>query len=223
MTRHFDQELTRLHSKLLQMAGLVEQEVHKAVAILRLRDSSLVPEVLADDKDVDRLEIEIDDICVSLLALRQPMAIDLRFIFGAIKINNDLERIGDHAVNIAQSAERILREPDLPPLEELPRMTSLAMGMMKDSLDAFVARDVAKAKNVCERDDLVDWCKRQILLELSALMSRDAAVVDRAMAIVLISRNLERIADLSTNIAEETIFISSARVIKHHAEEASAR
>lgn len=219
MERRFDQELNRLREKLLEMAGLVEQIVHKAVKVLQSRDPILVQQVLADDNRVDALEIEVDDLCVSLLALRQPMAVDLRFVVGAIKINNDLERIGDHAVNIAQSAERLLREPPLRPLDDFPRIPALATGMMKDSLDAFVTGDVVKAKNVCERDDLVDWCKRQILIELSALMCRDPAVINRAIALVFVSRNLERIADLSTNIAEETIFISEARVIKHRADE----
>jgi len=219
MERHFDQELHRLRVRLLEMAGLVEQAVFKAVKILQTRDVALVEEIYSDDKKVDAREIEVDDLCVSLLALRQPMAVDLRFIVGAIKINNDLERMGDHAVNIAQCARDLAKEPPLPFARDLFQMAELSTGMMKDSLDAFVSRDAGKAKLVCDQDDRVDGYKKRILNELLGAMAQDSKVISRAMSLILIARNLERIADLSTNIAEETIFISEARVIKHHAEE----
>ncbi len=201
------------------MAGLVEQAVFKAVKILQTRNASLAEEVYSDDKQVDAREIEVDDLCVSLLALRQPMAVDLRFIVGAIKINNDLERMGDHAVNIAQCARDLAQEPPLPLARDLFQMAELSTGMMKDSLDAFVSRDAGKAKRVCDQDDRVDGYKKRILNELLGAMAQDSKVISRAMSLILIARNLERIADLSTNIAEETIYISEARVIKHHAEE----
>lgn len=219
MERHFDQELHRLRVRLLEMAGLVEQAVFKAVKILQTRNASLAEEVYSDDKKVDAREIEVDDLCVSLLALRQPMAVDLRFIVGAIKINNDLERMGDHAVNIAQCARDLAQEPPLSLAGDLFQMAELSTGMMKDSLDAFVSRDAGKAKAVCAQDDRVDGYKKRILNELLGAMAQDSKVISRAMSLILIARNLERIADLSTNIAEETIFISEARVIKHHAEE----
>jgi phosphate transport system protein len=219
MERRFDQELARLREKLLEMSGIVEQAVYKAVRILQTRNSGLAEEVFADDRKVDALEIAIDDLCVSLLALRQPMAVDLRFIVGAIKINNDLERMGDHAVNIAESARKLLQEGPLRVPPNLARMAQLATGMMKDSLDAFVSGDAAKAKAVCDRDDLVDGLKDQIIKDLLSEILADPAVTNPAMSLILISRNLERIADLTTNIAEETIFISEARVIKHHFED----
>lgn len=219
MERHFDQELTKLREKLLEMSGTVEQSVHKAIQALETRNPSLIEEIFADDRRVDAMEIEIGDLCVSLLALRQPMAVDLRFIVGAIVINNELERMGDHAVNIAQCVQDLLREPAYHLPIDLDRMTHLAAGMMKDSLDAFISRDAAKAKAVCRQDDLVDDLNRDILDEMIDLMFADSMAISRGMSLILISRNLERIADLATNIAEETIFISEARVIKHHAEE----
>jgi phosphate transport system protein len=219
MERHFDQELQRLRIKLLEMSGLVEQTVFKAVKILQTRNAALVEEVYADDKKVDALEIAVDDLCVSLLALRQPMAVDLRFIVGAIKINNDLERMGDHAVNIAECARNLAQEPPLPFNRDLFQMAEFSTRMMKESLDAFVSRDAGKAKGVCDQDDRVDGYKNRILNELLGAMTQDSKVISRALSLILIARNLERIADLSTNIAEETIFISEARVIKHHAEE----
>ena len=219
MERHFDQELAALREKLLEMSGTVEQSVHKATRALETRDPVLVEEVFTDDKRVDVLEIEIGDLCVSLLALRQPMAVDLRFIVGAIVINNELERMGDHAVNIAQCVRDLLRMPAHKPPVDIERMVQLVTGMVKESLDAFISRDASKAQAVCERDDRVDDLKTQIVDRLVGIMTMNSDAINRGVSLILISRNLERIADLATNIAEETIFISEARVIKHHAEE----
>jgi phosphate transport system protein len=223
MERQFDQELAGLRQKLLEMASIVEQIIYKAIKVLQTRDVALCEGVFADDRKVDALEIEIDDLCISLLALRQPMAVDLRFIVGAIKINNDLERMGDHGVNIAQSARDLILKSPFTTLSDMTRMATLATGMMKDSLDAFVTQDSAKAKRVCERDDSVDNMKKKIVGKLGRAMADDPSHVGWAISLILISRNLERVADLSTNIAEETIFISEARVIKHRIEEREER
>jgi phosphate transport system protein len=218
--RHFDKELQELKQKLLLMAAKVEALINQSIEALKKKDNSLAQGVFAIDKEVDRLEIEIEDQAVALIARHQPAAGDLRFLIGAIKINNDLERIGDHGVNIAQSALKLSGQPDVKPLIDIPRMAQLATGMLKDSLDSFVENDPGKAKQVCERDDLVDDIKDQIFRVLLTYMMEKPETIGRAMELILVSRNLERIADLATNICEESIYIAEARVIKHHAEEA---
>ena len=166
---------------------------------------------------MDRLEIEIEEDAITLIARHQPAAGDLRFLIGAIKINNDLERISDHGVNIAQSVISLAGQPDLKPLIDIPRMAELSMGMLKDSLDSFVNNDSEKARAVCRSDDQVDDLKDQIFRELLTYMMEKPDSIGRAMDLILISRNLERVADLSTNISEEEIYISEAKIIKHHA------
>jgi len=217
--RHFDKELLALKEKLLLMAAKVEQLIKVSIEALVRKDAALAETLFALDREVDRLEMEIEEDAVSLIARHQPAAGDLRFLVGAIKINNDLERIGDHGVNIAQSAIRLAGQPELKPLIDIPRMAELAIGMLKDSLDSFVAGDAEKAREVCRRDDRVDELKDQIFRELLTFMMEKADAIGRAMDLILVSRNLERIADLSTNIGEEAIYIAEARVIKHHAEE----
>ena len=219
MERHFDQELQGLKDALLTMGGRAEGVIQKSVESLKRRDIQLADEVIADDQMIDRIEIEIDEGCVSLLALRQPMAVDLRFITGVLKISNDLERVGDHAVNIAGSAKRLAAEPSLKPLVDIPRMVDLASGMLREELDAFVRRDPAAARRVLLRDDEVDNLNQQVFRELVSFMIEDARTITRAMELVLVARNLERVADLATNIAEEVVFIAEARIIKHHADE----
>ncbi len=217
--RHFDKELLDLKQKLLLMAAKVEALINQAIEALKKKDDALAEGVLAIDREVDRLEIEIEEQAVALIALHQPAAADLRFLVGTIKINNDLERIGDHGVNIAQSAIKLSGQPDVKPLVDIPRMAQLAVGMLKDSLDGFVHSDPSKAKEVCERDDQVDDIKDQVFRVLLTYMMEKPETIGRAMELILVSRNLERIADLSTNICEETIYISEARIIKHHAED----
>ena len=219
MQRHFELELQGLKEDLLEMGGRVEAIIQKSVEALKRRDRRLAEEVFSDDKTIDRLEIAIDDRCVSLLALRQPMAVDLRFITAALIINNDLERVGDHAVNIAQSAERLADEPPLKPLVDIPRMAELAAGMLREALDAFVRRDAATARRLVRRDDEVDNLNRQVFRELISFMIEDPRTITRAMDLILVARNLERVADLATNVAEEVVFIAEARIIKHHVEE----
>jgi phosphate transport system protein len=217
--RHFDQELQTLKEELLEMGGRAEAIVQKSVEALKRRDPRLAEEVFADDRIIDRLEIDVDERCVSLLALRQPMAVDLRFITAALKICNDLERVGDHAVNIAQSAQRLAGEPPLKPLVDIPRMADLAAGMLREALDSFVRRDASTARRLVRRDDQVDNLNRQVFRELISYMIEDARTITRAMDLILVARNLERVADLATNIAEEVVFIAEARIIKHHVEE----
>jgi len=220
MERHFDQELEELKSQLLLMGGRTEAIIQKSVAALKRRDASLAKAVVDDDHAIDRLEIDIEERCVGLLALRQPMAVDLRFITAALKISNDLERMGDHAVNIATCAVRLAEVPPLKPLVDIPRMADMAASMLRDALDAFVRRDAVTARRLCRRDDEVDNLNRQLFRELLSYMMEDPTTITRAMDLILVARNLERVADLATNIAEEVVFIAEARIIKHHADEA---
>jgi phosphate transport system protein len=217
--RHFDQELQILKEELLRMGGRAEAVIQKSVEALKRRDPGLAREVLADDALIDRLEVDIDERCVSLLALRQPMAVDLRFITAALKISNDLERVGDHAVNIAESAQRLAQQPQLKPLVDIPRMADLSAAMLREALDAFVRQDAATARKLVRRDDEVDNLNRQLFRELISYMVEDPRTITRAMELILVARNLERVADLATNVAEEVVFIAEARIIKHHLEE----
>ena len=219
MERHFERDLEALKEQLLLMGGRAEAIVQKAIEALRRRDPVLARQVFEDDQAIDRLEIEIEERCLRLFALQQPLATDLRFITAALKVSNDLERIGDHAVNIAGNAERLIAEPELKPLVDIPRMAALAAGMLRESLDAFVRRDAVSARRLCRRDDEVDQLNRQVFRELISFMIEDPKTITRAMELILVARNLERVADLATNVAEEVVFIAEARIIKHHAEE----
>lgn len=219
MERHFERELEGLKEQLLLMGGRAEGIVLKAVEALRRLDVDLAQEIFGDDRVIDHMEIDIDERCVRLLALQQPMARDLRFITAALKINNDLERVGDHAVNIADGVLRLAGEPLLKPLVDIRRMAGLASGMLHEALDAFVRRDPDHARRLCARDDEVDALNRQVFRELVSFMVEDPVTITRAMELILVARNLERVADLATNIAEEVVFIAEARVIKHHAED----
>ena len=221
MVRHFEQDLDALRGLVLQMGGAAEAIVQKSVEALKRRDAALCKEVIADDRMLDRMEIDIEERCVSLLARQQPMAGDLRFITAALKISNDLERVGDHGVNIAGSVLKLAAEPELKPLVDIPRMASLAGGMLRQALDTFVRRDAESARRLCRSDDEVDALNRQLFRELISYMIEDPRSITRAMELVLVARNLERVADLATNIAEEVVFIAEARIIKHNAETGS--
>jgi phosphate transport system protein len=218
--RHFDQELEALKGQLLLMGGHTEAIIQKSVESLKRRDPRLAQEVFDDDKTIDRLEIDVEERCVGLLALRQPLAVDLRFITAALKISNDLERVGDHAVNIATCSTRLAQVPPLKPLVDIPRMAGMASAMLRDALDAFVRRDAVTARRLCARDDDVDNLNHQLFRELLSFMMEDPTTITRAMDLILVARNLERVADLATNIAEEVVFIAEARIIKHHVEQA---
>jgi phosphate transport system protein len=216
MERHFDEQLQELKETLFKMASAVETSIIKAIRGLVEHNNQLADEVIKNDDHINRLEIQIDEMCLKLLALQQPLAVDLRYITSAIKINNDLERIGDHAVNIAERAKMLNEQELLKPLIDLPRMAQVAQSMIKDSLDSFINGDVKKARAVCNRDEQVDQLDDQLFRELLTYMIGDPKSISRALNLILISKNLERIADLSTNIAEEVIFIYKAQIIKHH-------
>lgn len=223
MARHLDVEIGHIKQNLLKMAGLAERAIDKSVRALKERNAELAQEVIDEDGAINLAEIELENACFSLLARYQPVAADLRLIMATIKINNDLERIGDHAVNIAQKALMLIEAPELKPLIDLPYMANIVQRMLKDALDSFVNRDVAKARAVCENDDVVDALDEQIRRELLTYMMEDHKNISRAMDLALISKNLERIADISTNIGEEVIFIVEARTIKHHYDDVHVR
>jgi phosphate transport system protein len=216
---HFHKELEELKTNLLKMASLVDEAIRNAVQSLVKRDSDLAQKTLKGEDRINKLEIEIEDMCLRLLALRQPMAIDLRFITSAMKIITDLERMGDQAVNIAERAISLNQEPQLKPYIDIPRMAEIAQSMVKDVLDAFVNRDSKLARSVCERDDLVDGLNDQVFRELLTYMISDPRTITRAAHLMIVCRCLERIADHATNIAEDVIFMVDALVIKHHADE----
>ena len=216
---HYGEELAALKNRLLRMGGIVEQRVSQAVLALMERRAELADAVIEGDREVNDLQIEIDDRCLKLLARQQPMASDLRLITAAMKINADLERIGDQAVNIAENANQLLSQPPLKPLLDLPRMAEIAQQMTRDSLDAFVRRDAALARDVLGRDDEVDALKDTLFRVLLTYMMADPGTIERALGLILVSRNLERIADHATNIAEDVIFLVEAKDVRHHHEE----
>ena len=215
---HFQKELEKLKENLLRMATLVENVISDSVRSLIKRDSDLAQKTISGDDPINTLEIEIEEMCLRLLALRQPMAIDLRFITAAMKIITDLERMGDQAVNIAERAISLNKEPQLKPYIDIPRIAEIAQSMVKDVLDAFVNRDSKLARSVCARDDLVDGLNDQVFRELLTYMISDPATITRAVHLMIVSRCLERIADHATNIAEDVIFMIDALVIKHRAD-----
>ena len=220
---HFETDLQALKNRLLNMGAMVEERVHGAIQALMERNLDAADAIAHGDEEVNALQIEIDDRCLKLLALQQPMASDLRLITSAMKINADLERIGDQAVNIAENAIKMLAAPPLKPLIDLPRMAESAERMTRDSLDAFVRRDVALAREVLAQDDEVDGLKDTIFRVLLTYMMADPGTIERALALILISRNIERIADHATNIAEDVIFLVEAKDVRHHHEEPTAQ
>jgi phosphate transport system protein len=219
VVRHFQEELEQLKRRLLEMGGLAEENVRLAVKGLVDRDHQLIDRVLLGDEPLNALHIEIDNRSFTLLALYQPMAADLRTIVAALKINTDLERVGDLAVNIAEAARRYASHPAVKRLIDIPRMASIAQTMLRDSLDAFVRRDVDLAQHVLSEDDKLDALKTQIFRELLTYMLQDTSTIEPALDLILVSRHLERIGDHATNIAEDVIFIVSARDVRHHARE----
>jgi len=216
---HFEGELQALRNQLLIMGALVEERVHRAVQALVNRKEEEAQRIIASDKEVNDLQMDIDERCLRLLATQTPLAGDLRLITSAMKINADLERIGDQAVNIAENVLKLLPQPPLKPLIDIPRMAAIAEQMIRDALDAFVRRDAELARDVLRRDDEVDELKDQVFRELLTYMMADPGTIHRALSLILISRNLERIADHGTNIAEDVIFIAEARDVRHHREE----
>jgi phosphate transport system protein len=214
---HFQEELEQLKARLLEMGGLAEDRVRSAVKALVDRDAAMVDVVLAGDTPINQLHIEIDGRCFRMLALHQPMAVDLRAIMSAVKINTDLERVGDLAINIAEAVLRYLRHPPVKELIDIPRMADIAQGMLRDALDAYVRRDTALAQAVLDEDDTLDALKTQVFRDLLTYMLEDAQTIEPALDLILISRHLERIGDHATNVAEDVIFMVSARDVRHHA------
>src|SRR5712691_972916 len=215
MQRHFHEELGALKQTLLAMGGLVEDQIRRVIRALVERDDAQARGVIDRDREVNAYENEIDEKCVELLALHQPTAGDLRFLTTAMKIVTDLERIGDQAVNIAQRARELNVEPQLKPYIDLPRMAELAQTMVKESLDAFVARDTGLARRVCGEDAAVDALNHQIFRELLTFMMEDPKTIPRAIRLILIARFLERVADHATNIAEMVIFMVDSKMVRH--------
>jgi phosphate transport system protein len=216
---HFEGDLQALKKRLLEMGALVEQRMHQAISALMERQPPAAEAVANGDHEVNDLQIEIDDRCLKLLALQGPLASDLRLITAAMKINADLERIGDQAVNIAETALRVMAQPPLRPVLDLHRMADLAQKMTRDSLDAFVRRDAVLARAVLAQDDEVDLLKDQSFRVLLTYMMADPGTIERALGLILVARNLERIADHATNVAEDVIFVVEGKDVRHHHEE----
>jgi len=217
--RHFHDELADLKAKLLTLSGEAEAALSASVQALLERDAAKAAKVIAGDGTLNDLENEVEDAVVQLLATQQPMARDLRLLMAALKIANDLERVGDHAVNIAQSVERLLAYRPITPEPELLEMARQARTMLADALEAFVRGDAAAGRAICRRDDHVDALHRSMFRILLTHMAEDAHVIGAAIELLLVSRNLERVADLATNIAEDVVFLVEGKNIKHHVED----
>src|SRR5579885_2171447 len=211
--KQYEEELRDLKDKILEAGGTVEEMITRSMRSLTERDSKMAEEVIKRDFVVNRLELEIDDLCVKLLALRQPAASDLRFITVGLRASKDLERMGDLAVNISEQALSLNKQAQLKPYADLPKMAIKSQEMVKQSLDAFVKRDVEMAQRVCEMDDEVDSYEHKIFLELIDMMGKDTKAVERGTRLILVAQQLERIADHATNIAEEVIFMVQGRDI----------
>ncbi|HTA71373.1 MAG TPA: phosphate signaling complex protein PhoU [Bryobacteraceae bacterium] len=216
---HFREELDELQKRLLEMAGLVESAIHQSIDALVQRDEQTAKEVLWKEALINQKDIEIDEFATRLLALYQPMARDMRFLTAVIKMNGDLERMGDLAVNITQRALSLMHDAPLKPLVDIPRMASLAEGMVRSSLDALVQRDEALARRVLLSDDEVDRLRDAAYRELVAFMQEERTTIPRAVDLMFIAHNLERIADHATNIAEDVLFLMKGIDVRHHAEE----
>jgi phosphate transport system protein len=217
--RHFHEELAQVKSRLLTMSGEAEAALELAVEALLERSAAKAAAVISGDRKIDALEVEIEEQVVNLLALQQPMARDLRMLTSALKIANDLERVGDHAVNIAQSVERLARSRPIAPEPEIVEMARLAREMLSDALEAFIRGDAAAGREVCRRDDKVDQLHRSVFRILLTFMMEDPHMISAGMELFLVSRNLERVADLATNIGEDVVFLVEGKSIKHHAED----
>ncbi len=217
--RHFHDELSAVKVRLLTMSGEAEAALGLAVEALLERDASKARQVITNDRAIDNMEMEVEEQCINLLALQQPMARDLRMLTSALKIANDLERVGDHAVNIAQSAERLAEARAIAPEPEIVEMARLSREMLSDALEAFIRGDAQGGRDVCLRDDKVDALHRSVFRILLTHMMEDPHTISTGMELFLVSRNLERVADLATNIGEDVVFLVEGKSIKHHAED----
>ncbi|MDO8748691.1 MAG: phosphate signaling complex protein PhoU [Candidatus Omnitrophota bacterium] len=219
MERIFDEELKQLRQYILTMASLVEEAIFKSIEALKQRDKSLAEAVIASDKKIDELENKIDEFCLDLIALRQPVAQDLRFITMAMQSDADLERMADLAVDIAQRAEELIAQPPLKPLIDIPKLAEIAQKMVKEAIDAFINKDVELAKKVVfadrEADALRDLIQKELIYDY---MVKDGSTAPRAVPLILVTRHLERICDHATNIAEDVIYMTDAKMVRHHPE-----
>jgi len=215
MQRHFEQELEDLKGKILRMGGLIEEQVKGALRALVERDSNLARKIIANDRQVNTLDVEVDEECLRLLALQQPAARDLRFITTAMKISTELERISDLAENICERAIELNEEPQLKPYIDVPRMANWSLRMVKESLDAFVNHDADLARKVCMDDDFVDDLTQQLFRELLSFMLENPQTITRAIRITFIAKYLERIADHATNVAELVVYMVEGKIIRH--------
>ncbi len=219
MDRHFDEELQKVKKNVLEMASLVDESITKALEALKNRDLKMASEVKEIDHRIDRFEIAIEDQCIELIARHQPVGTDLRFLIGVIKMNNDLERMGDHAVNITGSVAFLIEQPRIKPVSNIWSMVVEVKKMLNDSVKSFMNNDAEMAQQVCERDNVVDEMRDETIRILLTYMLEQPDKIGSAIPLLLVAKNLERIADLATNICEDVIYIAQARVIKHHAEE----
>ncbi len=219
MERIFDEELKQLRQYILTMASLVEEAIFKSIEALKQRDKSLAETVITSDKRIDELENKIDEFCLDLIALRQPVAQDLRFITMAMQSDADLERMADLAVDIAQRAQELIAQPPLKPLIDIPKLAEIAQKMVKEAIDAFINKDVELAKKVVftdrEADALRDLIQKELIYDY---MVRDGSTAPRAVPLILVTRHLERICDHATNIAEDVIYMTDAKMVRHHPE-----
>ena len=218
MMRHFEEELENLRNRLLEMSGLVEDSVYRSVQSLIEKDEAAAQQVLQNEARINRMEIQIDELATSLLARVQPMATDLRFITAAIKINNDLERMGDISVNIVRRTLSLMREPVPKELVDIPHMATIAQSMIRKSLDAFVRKDAELARSILTSDDVIDQLRDSVYEELIGLMERDPTTVRQSINLMFIARALERLADHATNIAEDVLFLVEGVEVRHHVE-----
>ena len=216
MKEHFTVRLEALRRRLILMGGEVEKQIRAAIEALTEGSAEKAREVIANDEEIDRLENQIEEEAIQLLALEQPVAVDLRFLVAVLKINNDLERIGDHAVNIAEGAVRLAGKLPFQPAIGLRSMSEMVQRMLRESLDAFIARDAALAKKVIQEDDLLDSKNEGVIRQLLTYMAETPALISHSLELISVSKNLERVGDLATNIAEDTIFIAEAKLVKHH-------
>jgi phosphate transport system protein len=217
MKEHFGEQLEHVRRQLILMAGEVEKQVRAAVEAVMQNSAESAREVIARDREIDDLENRIEDATIHLFALQQPVAVDLRFLIGVLKINNDLERIGDHAVNLAEGAERLSTLRNGKMNVDVRYMADHAMSMFSDAVASFINRDPVLARDVIKRDDVLDQRNESLIRELLTYMAETPAMISRGLELISISKNLERIGDLATNIAEDTIFIAEARLVKHQA------
>jgi len=219
MERHVDQELKELNKDILKIGALAEEAIYKSVEALKNRDKEMARNVINNDTNIDKLELAVDEKCIDLMARYQPMARDLRFITTGMKINSELERIADIAVDIAQRTLEIADKPLLKPLVDIPKLTAVAQSMVKMSIDAFVQGDITLAKKVLSSDSEADKLRNEIQKELiEDYMVKDGTTAPRAVQLLLIARFLERICDHTTNIAEDVIYMVQAEVVRHHPE-----